>query len=157
MRVLVNIFIVLCGCGCATRPELVVTHSPNPCDVHHAKAFRKDPFPFMWYYRTEVQNKSSRPIQITSFEGYFFVDGKWISKNVLHRKLTSQDFSKWYSEGVAVTNGWIPAGGVAVCDPNWHGSRTPTSPRCKWTFVGVDAEGRTFQAEAEIETLPIKR
>ena len=110
----------------------------------------------MWYYRTEVRNNSSRPIQITTFEGYFLIEGKWVPNNVLRRKLTSQDFTKWYSDGDPVTNGWIQPGGVAACDPNWHGFSTPQSPRIKWAFTGVDADGNAYQAEAEIESVPIK-
>lgn len=147
---------ILLGAGCASKPALVASHSPNPCDVHVSKAFPKNPLPFMWYYRTEVRNNTSRPIQITAFECFFLIEGEWVPRNIFGRKLNSEDLSRWYAEGAPVTNGWIQPGQVAACDPNWHGFTTNASPSCKWIFEGQDDNGNSYRAEAEIQSVTIK-
>lgn len=146
-----------CLAGCRARPGLLVSHSPNPCDVHSTAGRRKPPFPYMWYYRTEVRNDTDQPIRITQFECYFDRGSNWVPGNILNRPLTATDFSRWYTEGARVQRGWIPPHTTAVCDPNWHGMATPSCPRCKWTFDGVDAKGKTYHAEAEIESVPVKQ
>lgn len=143
--------------GCMHPPGLVVTHIPNPCDIHNASIPEGQPFPYMWYYRTEVSNSTDHPIQITQFEGYFYKDSKWIPANITKRTLTADDFAKWYPQGDPVTNGWIQPHARAACDPNWHGVTSPVSPRCKWAYDGVDSKGKTYHAEAEIESVPIKK
>lgn len=142
--------------GCMHPSGLVVTHTPNPCDVHHAKIPEGAPFPYMWFYRTVVSNTTDHPIQITQFEGYFYLDSKWTPVNIMNRVLTADDFSKWYTNGDHVTNGWIQPHTSAVCDPNWHGVTSPVSPRCKWTYDGIDSNGETYHVEAEIESVPVK-
>jgi len=142
--------------GCTHPSGLVVTHIPNPSDVHRAQTTEIPPFPYVWYYRTEVSNATDRPIRITKFEGCFYQDAKWIPANITHRILTADDFSRWYTQGDLVTNGWIQPHTRAACDPNWHGVTSPVSPRCKWTYDGIDPGGRVYHAEAEIKSVPVK-
>jgi len=141
--------------GCASRSGLVVTHTPNPTALHDVKIPEGRPFPYMWFYRTEVRNATEYPIRITGFEGYFYRDEKWVAVNVFNRALTADDFSEWFTQGAPVKKGWIMPGATAVCDPNWHGVDTPVSPRCKWTFDGVDSMGKAYHVEAEIESVPV--
>ena len=140
--------------GCLHRPGLIVTHTPNPTGRHDASIPEGKPFPYMWFYRTEVRNTTDFPIQITRFEGLFLKEAKWTPSNVLKRPLTAEDFAQWYRDGKPASKGWINPHTSAVCDPNWHGTPTPISPRCKWTFEGRDAKGKTYHAEAEIKSLP---
>lgn len=142
--------------GCARSQGLVVTHTPNPCDVHDVKIPEGKPYPYMWFYKTEVRNDTETPIRITKFEGFFYRDSEWKPSNILNRELGPKDFSEWYIQGDAVKDGWIQPHGRAVCDPNWHGVDTPVSPRCKWTYDGVDAQGKAYHAEAEVEAVPVK-
>jgi hypothetical protein len=146
----------LVGLSCALHPGLVVTHTPNPSDVHAVPGISTNPFPYMWYYRTTVSNATARPIQITTFEGYFWLNGKWVPKNIMNRKLTSQDFDEWFALGGPLTNGWLQPRQAVACDPNWHGYAEPVAPRTKWTFAGVDDQGRAYRAEAEIGAVPIR-
>jgi hypothetical protein len=104
-----------------------------------------------------VRNDTDTPIQITRFEGCFYRDAQWVPANILNRPLTAEDFSQWYTQGAPIKNGWIQPHTSAVCDPNWHGVDTPVSPRCKWTYDGVDANGKTYHAEAEILSVPVKK
>ncbi len=141
--------------GCGRTAGLVVTHTPNPSDIHAAAIPEGRPFPYMWFYRTEVHNATDYPIQITGFEGCFYLDGQWTPVNILKRRLTGADFAQWYAQGCPVTNGWIPPRKTAVCDPNWHGVTSPVAPRCKWTYDGVDSNGRQYHGEAEIQSAPV--
>jgi len=143
--------------GCTHHRGLAVTHSPNPTAIHQAKTAEAPAFPYVWYYRTEVSNATDRPIQVTKFEGWFYLDAKWTPANITHRTLTSDDFSTWFAQGDRITNGWIQPRGKAACDPNWHGATSPVPPRCKWTFEGIDASGKAYHAEAEIESIPVEK
>ena len=145
---------LMAGCARAPQPALVVTHIPNPSGIHAANTPDKPDFPYVWFYRTEVSNATDRPIRIIGFEGCFLMESRWIPANVMNRPLTADDFSKWYTAGDPVTNGWIQPHATAACNPNWHGATSPVSPRCKWTYEGVDAMGNTCHAEAEIKTVP---
>ena len=153
-RIVVVSVLLLAAAGCMHRPGLSVTHTPNPSGIREAVIPEGRPFPNLWFYRTEVRNDTDHPIRITRFEGWFLRDSRWVAANVLERPLDAKDFSEWYVQGVPVTNGWIPPRASAVCDPNWHGVTSPVSPRCKWTYEGVDAAGRVYRAESEIRTLP---
>lgn len=157
IRIICVTVLIASTTGCLHRSGLVVTHTPNPCDVHNANITETASFPYVWYYRTEVRNNTDHPIRITHFEGYFYRDSKWTSANIMNRPLTADDFSKWYIAGNPVTNGWIQPYTSAVCDPNWHGVTSPVSPRCKWTYDGVDSKGKTYHVEAEIKSVPIKK
>ncbi len=153
-RTLLAVAVAVVLSGCAGTGGLVVTHTPNPSNVYSSPAVTNAPYPYMWFYRTEVKNQTDRPIRITSFEGYFFRDGRWVAANILNRPLTSTDFAEWYRDGAPVRDGWIAPHAVAACDPNWHGVTSPVSPRCKWTYDGLDAGGTKYHAEAEIQTVP---
>ncbi len=142
--------------GCAQRAGLVVSHSPNPTDIHSAKIPEGTPYPHMWFYRTEVRNNTDRPIRISGFEGWLRKGSKWIPANILNRPLSSKDFAKWYGDGAPAPGGWIQPSASAVCDPNWHGGMSPVAPRCKWTYDGVDSSGKKYHAEAEIKSVAVK-
>ena len=128
------------------KPELEVVHIPNPCDQHESGAFRKNPFPFMWYYRTEVRNNTGKPLEVVWFESYFLRSRQWVPANIKGRELTAEDFRQWYADA----DGPIPPGGIAVCSVNWHGGSRPWSCRTKWAYRAVDADGKEYTAEAEV-------
>lgn len=151
------VVMISCVMGCIHPPGLVVTHTPNPTAIHQAQTAETPPFPYVWYYRTEVSNATDRPIRITSFEGSYYLNSRWTPANIMHRTLTADDFSKWFTQGDKITNGWIQPRGKAVCDPNWHGATSPVPPRCKWTFEGIDSDGKAYHAEAEIKAVPAKK
>ncbi len=149
--------------GCSQRQDamkssknFVVVHTPNPCDTHHSEAFKEDPFPYMWYYRTEVRNFSAVPLRIVWFEGYSQINGTWVANNVKKRLLTGKDFVEWYSDGSPCPGGVIQPGTAAVCDPSWHGSDKPQSGPMKWAYKAVDPSGREYYAEAIVTSVPIK-
>jgi hypothetical protein len=142
------------------RDGLIVTHTPNPCDVHTHPSFAENPFKYMWYYRTEVQNISQTPLQIIWFAGYSWVNGNWISGNITGQSLDSNDFENWYTDsedGFIPENGVIPTGKTAVCDPNWTGSTTDPSGggKTKWAYIATDPYGCGYYAEAVVDLVPI--
>lgn len=132
-------------------PPLEVIHTPNPCDQHASDCFPKDPFPFMWYYRTEVRNNTDVPLRVVSFEAYLRIGGRWMPRNVKNCILDGDDFRQWYGgpDGEPAS-GPIPPRSSAVCQVNWHGTRAPWSPRCKWVYKAVDDQGNQLEAEAEV-------
>src|SRR5690242_10243744 len=114
---------------------LEVVHTPNPCDQHRSDSFEKDPFLFMWYYRTEVRNNTDRPLRVVKFEGYMKVFGRWVPNNIKRRELTNEDFRQWYGdENGQPSPGAIPPGGKAVCAVNWWGGNSPVPQRTKWVY-----------------------
>lgn len=154
--VLLGLCVVVKGCQDSNNPTsseqgFFVTHSPNPCNVHSSSAFPEDPYPYMWYYRTEVKNTLSVPLQITWFAAYVLVDGAW----KLGRELDTDKFVKWYTEGDPVPDGVIQPGQTAVCDPNWTGSQDQTALPVKWAYRAVAPDGQEYYAEAVIEHTPI--
>ncbi len=127
-------------------------HSPNPCN-QHSVAGRRNPYPFMWYYRTELRNDTESALRVVWFEGF----GKWFSdwepQNIMGRPLTQEDFAAWYTDENGEWNdGIIPAGRVAVCATNWHGSWLPWDSGTKWAYKAIDESGREWYAEAEVES-----
>lgn len=156
LQILALAALAAAACGCARQAGLAVTHTPNPTAVHTAKIPGGAPYPHMWFYRTEVRNNVAVPVRITGFEGWLRDGSRWVPANIMNRPLTSKDFAKWYADGKPATGGWIQPGASAVCDPNWHGGTSPVSPRCKWTYEGVDAAGKKYRAEAEIKSVPEK-
>lgn len=148
------------ACGAiqpSSRKALTVRHRPNPTSVHSSPHFKRKPYPYMWYYRTEVTNNLNRPLRIISFDAFTLSYGKWIRRNILHRPLNSKDFTQWYTDGVKVKDGWIPPHETAACDPNWHGYVQPNAPRMKWSFIAVDEKGKRYYTEAEIKSMPIMK
>jgi hypothetical protein len=115
------------------------------------------PFRYMWYYRTEVQNKLDVPLTIVWFEAYHWDGKRWRAGSITGRDLTAQDFSEWYLDGDQIIDGVIPAGGVAVDNRNWHGSDAPTAAPTKWAYSAVDPSGKEHYAEVIIESVPISK
>lgn len=132
------------------RPLLEVTHSPNPCNQYVSPLIFQAPYPFMWYYRTELRNNTDAPLRVISFEGYSHLNGEWMPNNVMRRPLGEDDFWNWY--GVLEQPGLrvIPPHGVAVCEVNWHGNSVPWTPRIKWNYKACDEYGNVHETEAEI-------
>lgn len=137
-----------------TSPALTARHTPNPCDQHSAEGVTTDPFPFMWYYRTEVTNHSDRPLRIVEFECFVRRGGRWVAGNLRGRSLVGTDFAEWYSG--AQPDGTIAPGATAVCRRNWHGRPRPWSSRVKWVYVAVDDAGTHHSADAVVTPSPIR-
>lgn len=135
---------------------LVVEHFPNPTDSHTSSISKKPPFPYVWYYRTEVTNKLDKPLKIVQFESYFWVKNRWVAANVLRRPLTTKVFVRWYGEEDGKRDGWLQPGTKAVCDINWHGFYVPYAPKAKWVFYAVDENGNKYQGEGELVSIPYK-
>lgn len=134
---------------------LLVEHFPNPTDAHTSSISQKPPFPYVWFYRTEVTNKLDKPLKIVRFESYFWVRNRWAAANVLRRPLTTEVFLRWYGDGEGgKQDGWLQPGTKAVCDINWHGFYVPYAPKAKWVFYAVDEQGSKYQGEGELISVP---
>ncbi len=134
---------------------LIVTHSPNPSDIHVSEHFPNPAQPYTWFYKTEVRNNSDRELKIVWFESYFEDDGCWYGANVLNRVLRNDVFLRWYGQGE--TNGeWLKPGESRSCDPNWHGGNDPKGYKVKWAFIAVDREGNDYFAESTVESVPVE-
>ena len=147
--------------GCAHRYGAEPPMSDALFTVVHKKPasppFKRAPFRYMYYYRTEVRNLSNRPLKIVWFEGYGEDDGHWYPGNILGRVLREREFSEWYTEGDTVTDGVIPPGKTAVCDVNWHGSASPEPLRAKWAYIAVDPWGNDYFVEAVVDPEVVER
>ena len=55
--------------------------------------FKEAPYENMWYYRTEILNKTKQPLRIVWFESYLKYNGHWYGANVLGKTLRSKEFS----------------------------------------------------------------
>jgi hypothetical protein len=162
MKIKLAIVVLLCllpGCqgtvGKFSGEAFVVTHSPNPSNLHTSEYFPKPPYPYMWYYRTEVKNTSDRDLKVIWFEGYFEYNGQWYGSNVRNMVLRNGIFRKWYGDGKS-NDEWIKPGESRVCDPNWHGASGPKGYRSKWAFIAIDRYGNDYFAEAVIEGATIE-
>jgi len=155
MRYLLPILILASLVGCASSDRAV-----TPLEVIHLEPtgapLANAPYPYMWYYRTEVHNRSSRPLRIVWFEAYTQHEGVWYANGVLRRTMRGRDFSNWYTEGDKTENGLLPPGAVAACDVNWHGFDSPHQPRSKWAFIAVDDKGNDYFVEAVVSTNILK-
>ena len=133
----------------------VVGDEGGPLLVRHipprGKSLEVAPFPYTWYYRTEVENVSDRPLRIIWFQSFMFYGEGWYPGNAKGQTLRGADFSEWYTEGDAVKNGLILPGQTAVCDVNWHGSEEPEMPRLKWEYIAIDVDGRDVHVVAEVD------
>ncbi len=138
---------------------LGVEHFPNPTASHTSPDFdpAKQPFPYAWYYRTEVTNKLDRPLKIVRFESYLQKWGLWLAANILRRPLTTETFLRWYEVDDGTQDGWLPPGAKAVCAVNWHGFQVPYAPKAKWVFYAVDEQGNKYQSEGEIISIPYSK
>jgi hypothetical protein len=155
------IFLTLTSCNSDERHNLqrhskeglVVTHTPlNISDVPK-ELIQKMDFPYVRFYRTEVSNKADVPIKIIWFDGYFAQNGHWIASNVRNKVLRSTDFLDWYSHDDISADGWLRPGGKAICSVNWHWTDTPEDIQSKWAYIGVDAQGNDYFAEAVVPTI----
>jgi hypothetical protein len=134
---------------------LVVRCSPNPCDRHEYPGWApSDDAPYLWVYRTEVENTLAVPLTVTRFEASSLVDGRWTPGNVLGRALTGEDFSDWYRAGALIVGGVVPAGATAADDRNWHRARSPEGRPCKWEYWAVAPDGREHHAEVVVRCVP---
>jgi|GEM_PF-1273231 len=150
-----TLLLFLLGChgtvkGMFPGEALVVTHSPNPSNLHTSEYFPKPPYPYMWYYRTEIKNTSDRDLKVIWLEGYFEYNGHWYGSNVRNAVLRNDVFRKWYGDDKS-NDEWIKPGESRVCDPNWHGASEPKGYRSKWSFIAIDRYGNDYFAEAVIE------
>lgn len=113
--------------------------------------FKEAPYENMWYYRTEILNKTKQPLRIVWFESYLKYNGHWYGANVLGKTLRSKEFSSWYTEGDTIKNGVINPGEKAVCDVYWHGNKDPEFIPTKWAFIAVDDSGNDYFVEAVVD------
>jgi len=152
------IFLTLASCNSVVRPNaegqsregLVVIHTPlNIADVPKELIQEMD-FPYARFYRTEVSNKADVPIKIIWFDGYFERNGSWTASNVRNKVLRNKDFLDWHSHDDISKDGWLQPGGKATCWVNWHWTETPEDIKSKWAYIGVDAQGNDYFAEAVV-------
>jgi hypothetical protein len=155
--------LLLAGCTETSKPRfegtaLLVTHSPNPSNIHTSEKFPKPAYPYTWYYKTIVKNNSDRDLKVIWFEGYVDYNNHWIGSNILNRTLRNDAFLKWYGNelGNPTNDEWIRPSESRICDINWHGSDDPKGYRIKWGYIAVDKLGNDYYSEAIIESVPIK-
>ncbi|MGD9320057.1 MAG: hypothetical protein PVH99_08840 [Desulfobacteraceae bacterium] len=132
---------------------MMITMSPNPCDVHSSSAFHEKPYPYMWYYRTEVKNILPFPLQITWFATFYWVDDEW----VLREEFEGDVFASWYTEGDPCPNGIIQPGQTAVRDPSMQGSPDPKGGISKWAYIARDPGGQEYYLESVVELVPFTK
>lgn len=170
MRKIPLILLMLLSVGCSRQAKesdstpstpsksgLVATSSPNPCDQFSHPTVPKPPFPFMWFYKTEVRNTLDVPLTIIKFEAYKLKNGQWVAGNITGKTLTAKDFDDWYSDGLKIKDGIIPPGSVALNAVNWHGSQIPTTEPTKWAFWAVEPSYKEHYAEVIVESVPIQK
>ena len=68
--------------------------SPGPLQVRHTPLtpgdvpadlvaeLRRNDYPYVRFYRTEVTNNTDRPIRIVLFDGLFWQGGRWFASNL---------------------------------------------------------------------------
>jgi hypothetical protein len=122
--------------------------SEMPLIVMHKQTtgapFDDPPYPYMQCYRTEVHNRSDKPLKIVWFEGYSCHEDIWCPGNVLGKALRGEEFTAWYTEVDTILAGVIPPGKIAVCNVNWHGNTLPGFMRVKWSFIAIDQNGNDY-------------
>lgn len=142
--------LALLGCSVTTtsekKPIVSVTHKQPTEQFYGAPISR-----YMAFYRTEVKNLSDEPIKVITFEGYGKENGVWYPGNITGSKLTSEDFTNWYSEGDKIKNGVIQPYQTAVCDVNWHGTNFNNTHKVKWSYTIIDSKGQSHYVEAEVD------
>ena len=132
---------------------MTITIRPNPCDVHNSPASHEKPYPYMWYYRTEVKNILPFPLQITWFATFSWVDEEW----VLRKEFDGDVFASWYTEGDPCPNGIIQPGQTAVRNPSMQGSTDPTGGISKWAYLAMDPGGLEYYVESVVELVPFTK
>jgi hypothetical protein len=144
--------------GAATNPGILATHTAISVDQVPKKLLERLDYPYIRFYRTDVTNKTDRPIRIIWFDGYFAHDGNWTSGNVRNKVLRTADFIDWYGTDDIDAEGWLKPGGVASCLVNWHWTDTPEKLDTKWAYIGVDSAGNDYFTEAIVPDIePIKQ
>ena len=108
------------------------------------------------YYRTVVENTNDVPIKVVWFDFSFKTScGSWTSNNITNSVMREEQFLKWYSDGsdTFVQDGWIQPGAKAVSDINWNFGTIQNFDKCecKWSFIAVDSQGKTYFDEAVVE------
>ncbi len=137
--------------------SLKVIHTPlSISDVPKDLLDRLD-YPYVRFYRTDVINKTDRPIKIVWFDNYFKREKKWLASNIRNKVLKNKDFLDWYGNNNVSTDGWLRPGGTASCTVNWHVTDTPQDIKAKWAFIGVDDKGNDYFSEAVVPKIkPVK-
>jgi hypothetical protein len=151
-------FVIL---SCAQTPVSIVTgRSSGSLEVTHTALSLKDVpkeliqhlaysnYSYVRFYRTDLRNTTDRPIRIIWFDAYSKFEGQWIASNVRNRVLRNRDFIDWHSRDDMTSDGWLRPGGTASCHVNWHATETPEDIQTKWAYIGVDAQGNDYFAEA---------
>jgi len=146
--------------SCAQNPNnIITTRSSGSLEVTHTPLSPKDVpkelidhlnYPYVRFYRTDIKNNTDRAIKIIWFDGFFNADGQWIASNVRNKVLRTKDFMDWYSRDDMTSDGWLRAGGTASCQVNWHWTETSQDIPTKWAYIGVDARGNDYFAEAVV-------
>lgn len=155
------LFLTLASCnswkhdntGGRSKEGLVVTHTPlNISDVPK-ELIEKLHFPYVRFYRTEVSNKTNVPIRIVWFDWYFAQNGNWTASNVRNKVLKNSDFLDWHTRDDISKDGWLRPGGKATCLVNWHWTESPEDIQSKWAYLGIDANGNDYFAEAVVPAI----
>ena len=152
------IFLTLASCVTGVRHNdvrqsrggLVVVHTPLKISDVPKELIQEIDYPYVRFYRTAVSNKANVPIKIIWFDWYFTLNGSWTASNVRNKVLRNNDFLDWHSHDDISTDGWLRPGGTATCQVNWHWTEKPEDIKSKWAYIGVDAQGNDYFAEAVV-------
>jgi len=113
-------------------------------------------YSYVRFYRSDLVNKTDRPLRIVWFDGFLRLEGRWWASNVKGRVLRTKDFVEWYG-GDMDADGWIRPGGIASCRVNWHATETADDISIRWAYVAVDAYGNDYFAEALVpDIVPVQ-
>src|SRR5262249_53185439 len=130
---------------------LEVRHTPVPLEKVPKRLIERleqREIPYVRFHRTDLVNKTDRPVRVVWFDGFFRLEGRWLAGNVRDRVLRTKDFLDWYGGDDMTVDGWIRPGGTASCHVNWHWTETPDEVSTKWAYVAVDAQGNDYFVEA---------
>jgi hypothetical protein len=153
----VFIYILLFSVGSCKQVPIVTSPSSGSLEITHTPLSLKDVpkeliehlnYAYVRFYRTDVKNSTDRPIKIVWFDAYSKFDGQWIAANIRNKVLRTKDFIDWHTTDHMTPDGWLRPGGTASCLVNWHASETPEDTLTKWAYIGVDAQGNDYFAEA---------
>jgi hypothetical protein len=161
LLLIISMLLFFVGCGRTNKNKygedaFIVTHSPNPSNIHKSEYFPKPYYPYTWYYKTTIKNISDRDLKIIWFESYVESNQAWYASNVLNRTLRNDVFLKWYGDNEGnKAKEWFGPGETRICEINWHGSDDPKGYRMKWAYIAIDKYGNDYYSEAIIESTPI--
>ena len=134
--------------------EIIFDPNPTDVDVHERHGPEERPAEWVWYYHSEIHNRSARDLRLVWMEAFFFEDDRWLPGNGRGRALGSRDIVELFSEGDATPDGVLPAGASMTRPVAWLTGEGPIRAPVKWAVVAVDAEGVEHWAEAEIRMVP---